>query len=60
MWARTEDRGPFVRSLGATPISGKNALGMKSWEFAKGGAKRIVRFCGGKTYHKAPPPKPVL
>ena len=30
------------------------------WEFAKGGAKRIVRFWGGKTYHKAPPPKPVL
>ena len=26
------------------------------WEFAKGGAKRIVRFWGGKTYHKAPPP----
>ena len=25
-----------------------------------GGAKRIVRFLGGKTYHKAPPPKPVL
>ena len=25
-----------------------------------GGAKRIVRFFGGETYHKAPPPKPVL
>ena len=31
------------------------ALGIR-----KGGAKRIVRFFGGKTYHKAPPPKPVL
>ena len=27
---------------------------------ANGGAKRIVRFWGGKTYHRAPPPKPVL
>ena len=25
-----------------------------------GGAKRIVRFFGGKTYHRACPPKPVL
>ena len=31
------------------------------WEFAKGGAKRIVRFWGGgETYYKVPPPKPVL
>ena len=30
------------------------------WKAANGGAKRIVRFWGGKTYHRVRPPKPVL
>ena len=30
------------------------------WKAAYGVTKRIVRFLGGKTYHRARPPKPVL
>ena len=30
------------------------------WEFAKGGGKTYRAILGGETYHKAPPPKPVL
>ena len=35
---------------------------LSSWEFAKGGGGKTYRAIlgGGKTYHKAPPPKPVL
>ena len=34
---------------------------LKNWEFAKGGGQNVsCNFGGGKKYHKAPPPKPVL
>ena len=47
----------FGATPGAIPgIDGNPHLGIRKG----GGAKRIVRFWGGKTYHKAPPPKPVL
>ena len=44
----------------ATAFFDSSELLGKSWKAANGGAKRIVRFWGGKTYHRVRPPKPVL
>ena len=48
--------------IGQQPLSlsGPHAVESSSRETANGGAKRIVRFSGGKTYYRARPPKPVL
>ena len=37
-----------------------NFSDLTNWKAANGGANRIVRFLGGKTYHRVRPPKPVL
>ena len=50
---------PLAHLLGSAAHSLPNN-GAKTWKAANGGAKRIVRFWGGKTYHRVSPPKPVL
>ena len=48
------------RVFGQKGVRGDPFKRIKSWKAANGGAKRIVRFWGGKTYHRVRPPKPVL